>query len=259
MGTDIANWLQVNILSNPQVFQSLIALIMLIFAGFLFSEKSTEKSLFRSKRVWGSMLFVFAIFVFLLANIPDLGDVFIALATIVLACVAIVSFEESRRLRKQYKEQEERNSQAQVLDEIMNWLEEIYTIPLLTHVPLIGSQEELKNLKINTLNKYGGSIAKGLRIRAITSENLSGDFLTEINAFMGILVQFTFLKGKLIEIDLKDSFVGELRKVVEEIETEITKGKKTINVLHNDYTYKLTDSIARLQHKVASLKANLLK
>lgn len=122
MSADIANWLQVNIVNNPQVLQSLIALIILIVASFLISEKPTEKSPFRSRRVWGALLFVFAIFIFLFANIADLADVFTVWATLVLAGVAIFSFEESRRLREQYKEREERDRKARLLNEIIKWV-----------------------------------------------------------------------------------------------------------------------------------------
>ena len=122
MSIDIANWLQVNILGNPQITGSLIALIILVVASFLFSVKFTEKNPFRSRQVLGAVLSSFAIFVFLYSNITDIADVFIAWASMVLAGAAIVSFEESRRLRKQYKEREERDRKERLLNEIIEWV-----------------------------------------------------------------------------------------------------------------------------------------
>lgn len=119
MITDIANWLQVNIVNNPQVLTSLLALIILIVAGFLMSEKPTKKIF--SKRILGAVLFVFAIFVFLNANIADLADVFTVWATLVLAGVAIFSFEESRRLREENRQREERERKDRLLNEITEW------------------------------------------------------------------------------------------------------------------------------------------
>ena len=108
MISDVANWVLINVLTNTRVFTSLLALIILIFAGFLISDKKPAKKV-PSKRTLGAVLFVFAIFVFLYANIADLADVFTVWATLILAGVAIFSFEESRRLRKQYTEREERD------------------------------------------------------------------------------------------------------------------------------------------------------
>lgn len=125
MSADIANWLQVNIVNNPQVLKSLIALIILIVAYFLFSEKPTEKNPFRRRRVWGAILFVFGMFVFLFAYIADLADVFTVWATLVLVGVAVFSFEESRRLRKQYKEREERDRKERYLEKIVSWAKDI--------------------------------------------------------------------------------------------------------------------------------------
>ncbi len=121
MDINISNWLQVNIINNHQIVQSLIAIIILIIASFLFSKKSIEKSLFSNRRIWGAILFVFSIFIFLFANIADLADVFTVWATIVLAGVAVFSFEEGRRLRKQYTEKEQSDRKERRLNEIVEW------------------------------------------------------------------------------------------------------------------------------------------
>ena len=151
MSADIANWLQVNIVNNPQVLKSLIALIILIVAIFLFSEKPTEKNLFRSRRVWGALLFVFAIFVFLFANIADLADAFIVWATIVLAGVAVFSFEESRRLRKQYKEREELDRKERLLNEIIEWASDGIRLCALHKVRTKRAMVEVKYTRIADL------------------------------------------------------------------------------------------------------------
>lgn len=117
MWTDIADWLKVNILNDPQVFKSILALIFMIAGLLLFAKRTTERNLLKNKRVWGTMLFICGLVVFLQANITDIADVFTVLATIVLAGVAVFSFEESRRLRKQYREREERDRKERLLRE----------------------------------------------------------------------------------------------------------------------------------------------
>ena len=158
MSTDIANWLLVNIVSNPQVFRSLIALIILIVAIFLFSKKPTEKDTFRHGL--GASLFVFAIFAFLFANIADLADVFTAWATIVLAGVAVFSFEESRRLRKQYKEREERDRKERKLITIIEWTTDIAKcetaapLPPLPIAAIAKNASKLGKAKIDAIIEY---------------------------------------------------------------------------------------------------------
>jgi len=85
--------------------------------------KPTKKILSKrlSGRIAGAALFVLGAFVFLRAYIADLADVFTVWATIVLAGVAVFSFEESRRLRKQYKEREENDRKERLLNEIIEW------------------------------------------------------------------------------------------------------------------------------------------
>ncbi len=61
MISDVADWDLINMLINPRVSMSLLALIILIVAGFLMSEKPIKKYSF--KRILGAVLFVFAIFV----------------------------------------------------------------------------------------------------------------------------------------------------------------------------------------------------
>jgi len=126
MGADIANWLQVNIVNNPQVLKSLIAIMIMIVASFLSSEKPTEKIPFRrTRRVLGASLFVFGIFVFLYANIADLADVITVWATLVLAGVAVFSFEESRHLREENRQREQRDRKEHLLNEIIEWATDI--------------------------------------------------------------------------------------------------------------------------------------
>lgn len=174
MGIDIANWLQVNILNNPQVLESLIALIIMIVAFFLFSKKPTEHNLFRSRRVWGTLLFVFGIFVFLYANIADLADVFTVWATIVLAGVAVFSFEESRRLRKQYKEREGRDRKERLLNDIQNWAES----GIVAIAP--ASLQIDTNMILNELDLNLRPVATKMISVLIDTEKIGGDLKTKV-------------------------------------------------------------------------------
>ena len=150
----------------------ILALIILIVAIFLFSRKPTEKSTFRHGL--GASLFVFAIFVFLHANIADLADVFTAWATIVLAGIAALSFEESRRLRKQYKEREEWDRKERLLNEISEWAIDIYKCNFGREITRVGEGEiekiehEMISLG-NLLMEHQALSARGERIKVIAN------------------------------------------------------------------------------------------
>ena len=129
MISDLANWVLINVLTNTRVLTSLLAFIILIVAGFLISDKKPAKKV-PSKRILGAVLFVFAIFVFLYANIADLADVFTVWATLILAGVAIFSFEESRRLREENRQRENRDRTEHYLDRVENWLVSLATFAI---------------------------------------------------------------------------------------------------------------------------------
>ncbi len=166
MISDVANWVLINVLTNTRVFTSLLALIIMIVASFLLSKKSTEKSPFRSRRVWGVLLSVFAMFIFLFANIADIADVFTVWATLVLAGAAILSFEESRRLRKQYKEKEEHDRKEGILNEIIEWA---------IDVGKCGLEKDLPDTsRISDMNEGKLHLAYSLNILAKTFQSLRG-------------------------------------------------------------------------------------
>ena len=202
MSAEIANWLHVNIVNNPQVLKSLIALIILIVASFLFSEKPTEKNLFRSRRVWGALLFVFAIFLFLHANIADLADVFIVWATIVLAGTAVFSFEESRRLRKQYTEREERDRKERLLDEIIEWASGCMSCAFEINRPSIGEAKSIERyinrLQIELEDKLKFFKTKTGYIKGIATPSLFGQSLSKA---VNISIECLDLTINLIEKD----------------------------------------------------------
>ena len=105
MSTDITNWLQVNIVNNPQFLQGLLALIIMILAFFLAFGKPTKKI---PRRLGGMAVFVFGSFLFLYAYIAEFDRLLTVWATLILAAVAVFSFEESRRLREENRQREER-------------------------------------------------------------------------------------------------------------------------------------------------------
>lgn len=180
-------------------------------------------------------------------------------ATMVAAWTTLLVAYAAFRTIRTSNEKEKRNRKAQVLDDVSNWLIEIYTIPLTMHMPTIKSKRELENFKINELNKYGVGISESTHIRAIVKENFNEALLGKIDECRYIVTQLSFIKGKAIGIDLKVSFRGELLTKVEEIEKEITEGKETIDQLFKRYASDLATSIVNLENEIARIKANLLK
>ncbi len=247
MISDVADWVLINVLTNFQVSTSLIALIILIVASFLFSRKPTEKSTFGHGL--GASLFVFSLFVFLLANIADLADVFTAWATIVLAGIAALSFEESRRLRKQYKEREERDRKERLLNEIIQWAEDINNASL---VPDISPS--IKQREINVLMRYGSSFSKAISIETIASESFKKELLGNVQEVINTLLRFMCI-NQLKVLGAMPTKKGFPETVIKEIEKEIAEGKKSIDELWYEYAKKLTDSVLNLLIGANKIKA----
>lgn len=223
MSTDIANWLLANIVSNPQVLKSLIALIILIVAIFLFSRKPTEKDTFRHGL--GASLFVFAIFGFLHANVADLADVFTAWATIVLAGIAALSFEESRRLRKQYKEREERDRKERLLNEIIQWAIDVSNCEFMTDV------SDLREIA----SKYIGTKEEG-NIRQ-KDTNFKRELKAAMIVDMGnILIRYRAFKVRnLYIVDVADTFGGDLKKATELLCIHVQAHTRLLEKLQDQY------------------------
>jgi preprotein translocase subunit YajC len=217
MWADIADWIKVNILNNPQVFKSIIALIIMMVGLFLFSKRPTERKLLKNKRVWGTFLFVCGIVLFLQANLTDLADVFTVLATIVLAAVAVFSFEESRRLRKQYAEREERDRKERLLKEISDWAEDAFRCFITAHpdtIPKIIKENrvrlapiEAKNtIMINLANEFGKAFQAIVKEAATNLDNYFYYFEPGREKSRGLNIE------ELPKV-CKDSFVEVLKAV----------------------------------------------
>jgi hypothetical protein len=103
-----------------------------------------------------------------------LADVFIVWATIVLAGVAVFSFEESRRLRKQYKEREERDRREKLLDDIQGWAES----GIVAIAP--ASLQIDENMILNELDLNLRPVAAKMISVLIDTEKISGDLQTKV-------------------------------------------------------------------------------
>lgn len=258
MGTDIANWLQVNIVNNPQILQSLIALIILLVAYFLFFEKPTEKIPFR--RVLGAALFVFGIFIFLYANIADLADVFIAWATIVLAGAALLSFAESRSLRKQYREREERDRKERLLDKICDWVLEIHTSSLKQEMPMVEIQPEKAEIiaEANVLRRYSLPLSRAEYIKAIVDRNFKNELAEDIDKLIEIFEGFWFLKNRELDMgDAREDFTDPVPDIMNRIAEQIKSKPETETELLNTYTEEKAKSCVVILNKIGNILSNL--
>lgn len=155
MSTDITNWLQVNIVNNPQFLQGLLALIIMILAFFLAFGKPTKKI---PRRLGGMAVFVFGSFLFLYAYIAEFDRVLTVWATLILAAVAVFSFEESRRLREENRQREERERKERLLNEIIDWATDVLRCCHQFEIPITGSVNGellLRRIEANRVTKLG--------------------------------------------------------------------------------------------------------
>lgn len=256
MSADIVNWLQVNILGNTQVIRSLIALIILVVAIFFFSEKPMEKNTFR--RSLGASLFVFAIFVFLFANITDLADVFTAWATIVLAGIAALSFEESRRLRKQYKAREERDRKERIIRDIVEWAAGIDIIFLGTNAKNISGLPllDVKNIALRTISSCSSTLAKGSYFGTLASKSFkSTDVREDIDSINVNLDAIIYIKKK--ELGYPNQEVRfdrniKLKALCDDEQNNIKLSEKLVEFTI-EYGNELVDSINTLFKHAANI------
>jgi len=261
MISDVANWVLINVLTNTRVLTSLLALIILIVAGFLISDKKpAEKIPFR--RVLGAVLFVFGIFIFLYANIADLADVFIAWATLVLAGVAVFSFEESRRLREQYKKREEHDRKERLLNEIIEWGLDINKSILRPIGDASTSSEFLIVSSTSLLLTYGIPFIKNEYLRSIANSIGNTELQDNIESTIKAFTCFLFLQGYLHNAstsDLKEKLGKNSLSSIEEVEGKISK-KLVKNVwdMKTEYELTLMNSVQELLVTVSNIKASLL-
>lgn len=188
MITFVLNFASTNISIITRVVTSLLALIILIVAAFLMSEKATKNN--SSTHILGSVLFVFATFVFLYANIQNLADVFTVWATLILAGVAILSFDESRRLREENMQREERERKERLqerllreLDQISEWAQSLVNFTF-DGVDILRSSKELDEHRTT-----GGSIKRqysGVFSTIVDSEEMRNAF-NSIDALLAFL------------------------------------------------------------------------
>jgi hypothetical protein len=206
----------------------------MIVAYFLFSEKPTEKIPFRRRRVLGALLFVFAIFVFLHANIADLADVFTVWATLVLAGVAVFSFEESRRLREENRQREERERKERLLNEILEWA--IDVLKLNSDLNSFTEDVRLEFITVSrlTIDKlYSDTMAfrdKGKSIKIISSvagykvNYSSSELQNELDKIAGLLNDIRFR----IEVGEDPIYVSQLVTTEDAMMVDKDENKDTI-------------------------------
>ncbi len=222
MLSDVANWILVNVLINPRVFTSLLALIILIVARFLVFEKPTKQIPF--KRLLGTVLFVFATFVFLYVNIDDLADVFTVWATLILAGVAVFSFEESRRLREENKQREERDRKERLLNEIIEWAEDVAKSAISRRTL---SREELWKAKLS----YKFHKAKSKYIEGVVGSSFKDfyDLVEGIDTKLDRLIEVTtkFTRESMVDGKKLSDYEAELTESVEKLLIETAKTKTT--------------------------------
>ena len=214
MISDVVNWFIINVLSNPRVFTSLLALIILIVAGFLMSEKRIK--IYSFKRILGATLFVLAIFVFLFANITDLADVFTVWATLILAGVAIFSFEESRHLRGENRQREEREREERFLERIIDWAEGITVFVSKQIVSNRATPTVILKDAATRLEELNVLAAKGIYIESLVSGIFPNNavLLADIKNLRELIKQHTGVVS--IVVTAEDNKQVELMEILEE-------------------------------------------
>jgi hypothetical protein len=171
--------------------------------------------------------------------------------TITLAIMTWRSIRQARNIQK--REQRER-----LLNEIIEWAEEIDKASLTPDISLIarntGDIQLLSTERdANTLMRYGLSRSKATSIVTIVEERFKGALQQHLNDALNELNEFMYVKQMMLYGTLPDE--KDFPKIIfKKMTKEIAKGDKSFDQLFEDHAKNLAESIRELIKEATKLK-----
>ena len=202
----------------------------------------------------------------LLTSFPQYAIGFSVLATLALAFAAFLTIKEANareaRRRKEEIEREKRDRKERLLNEILDWATDIQKTSLDINIPVTGGllskAEERRRIEANILLRYGISFSKNEYARAIVDKTFKKELQSDVENAIKTFTAFYFLKGKSFGLENpKQAFRGTALEIIEEVEKQMGKEKKTAEQFLSGYSEQLAYSMNGLMIKIGNIKANL--
>lgn len=120
---------QINFINNEQIdfgglLTGAIVAILVFIIGYSFTKYGKRKNLDRYGKLlkWAAPIILFtAIFVY----INQIREILVAFASVAAVVIAVYSYDQSRQIRKDTLDRENRDRKERLLNEIINWVEEV--------------------------------------------------------------------------------------------------------------------------------------
>jgi len=178
--------------------------------------------------------------------IPDwLGKILsdpVAIATLVLALVtAVLALAAFWAIWQNYKFRE-RDRKERLLNEIIEWADDINNASLTPDISLEIKQLEAR--EVNKILRYATSRSRAISIKTIASENFKKELLENVDAVINNIERFMCINQFKVQ-DTMPPKEGFPETVIQDIEREITEGK-TVTKLWDECATKLSDSVDNL-------------
>lgn len=175
------------------------------------------------------------------------------LAVFVALGIGIASIKHTQSMQR--KERRER-----LLNEIIEWAEEIDKASLIPDITLTPKNTKLmkKQREANVLMRYGISLSRVTSIETIASVSFESELLQDVSKVTDTVFKFTCIYHlkSLGVLPPETAISGKAR---EEIKQEVDEGKKSVDQLWEEYAVELANTIRALLFKANIIKANLLK
>ncbi len=189
------------------------------------------------------------------ANVIPVATMFAAWTTLLIAFVAIKAIENNNKLELQRRAadlaKEKRANKERLLDTIITWAEEVFTVSA-TPDPLILE----KVGRLNELMRYSSCLARAVSMNAIIMES----FQTELYEMFGDIVE-ALTKVMIIKhhytFHTLPSEKSLPKEALDEIQNEINSQKPILD-LYSKYVTEMDTSCKRFLNEANNVKIALL-
>ncbi|MCX6011516.1 MAG: hypothetical protein NT134_04605, partial [Chloroflexi bacterium] len=147
----------------------------------------------------GVPLFGLGLFI-LVTELPQYAIGFSVLATLALAFAAFLTIQNADEREKRHREEElakeKRDRKERLLNEIIEWAEEIDKASLTPDLTLASKNTTLmmKQREVNVLLRYGICLSKATSIETIASVSFKDELLQDVRKVIDTLVKFICIK-----------------------------------------------------------------
>ncbi|MHB8105203.1 MAG: hypothetical protein ACYDG5_06655, partial [Dehalococcoidales bacterium] len=232
-----------------------VTAVILFLIGCLLVKCVKNKAISRAgKSIEWLAYAVFMVFVF--AGIPTMKEVIVAFASLAAVIIALLSFDQSRRIRQESLDKENRERKERLLNEIIEWAREINNSSLDIDI----SPDKTKiTIDVEVSLKYAIPFSNNDYISKIIENSfpeLKVKFLKLRDTFVG------FLYLRSLDIGMKnpeDNFKGQkYLEIIENIKKQTNSKENKVKELLHNHSIDLANDTNELLKEAAVSKTKLM-